>query len=79
MIFNPYGMTLAAHEPFVNRERAIEKAADIESVRRVVYQSKERLLVKDTDCGYEMSVRIEELKQLLAAYRNGLIIERSSE
>ena len=72
-------MTLAAHEPFVNREQAIEKAADIESVRRVVYQSRERLLVKDTDSGYEMAIRIDELKQLLAAYRNGLIIERSSE
>ena len=35
-----------------------------------------RLHVADTDNGRELQSRIGELKELLAAYRSGLIIER---
>lgn len=78
LIFNSYGMTLAAHEPFVSIENAIYQEEDITSKRQVVYQVKDRFLVKDTDIGKEMTIRIEDLKQLLDAYRNGLIIEKKS-
>ena len=71
-------MTLASHEPFVSREQAIIMEEDIVSKRRTVYQSKERLLVKDTDAGKEMAVRIADIKQLLEAYRNGLLIEKDN-
>lgn len=78
LIYNSYGMTLASHEPFVSREQAIIMEEDIVSKRRTVYQSKERLLVKDTDAGKEMAVRIADIKQLLEAYRNGLLIEKDN-
>lgn len=78
LIYNSYGMTLASHEPFVSREQAIIMEEDIVSKRKTVFQSQERLLVKDTDAGKEMAIRIADIKQLLEAYRNGLLIEKDN-
>lgn len=76
LIYNSYGLFLAAHEPFVTTEQAICQEADIISNREVVYLAPCRQLVKDTDSGRDISRRITELKQLLRAYYNGLIKER---
>lgn len=78
LIYNSYGLFLAAHEPFVTTEQAILQEADIISNREVVYLAPGRRLMKDTDSGQEISQRIEELKALLKAYRNGSIKEREN-
>jgi fructose-1,6-bisphosphatase len=39
----------------------------------------ERLTVADTDSGFEIKARTEELKVLLQAYRLGVIKERNTE
>lgn len=39
--------------------------------------SSKRMMVKDTDKGRELMIQIEDLKKLLAAYRMGLIKEKS--
>ena len=36
-----------------------------------------RMLIADTDKGRRMKERIDELKELLAAYRSGVIAERA--
>ena len=77
LIYNSYGLFLAAHEPFVTTEQAILQEADIISNREVVYLAPSRQLMKDTDAGKEIERRILELKQLLQAYRNGVIKEQS--
>ena len=76
LIYNSYGLFLAAHEPFVTTEQAIRQEADIISSREVVYLAPSRRLVKDTDEGKDIIRRIGELKQLLMAYHNGWIKER---
>lgn len=76
LICNSYGLFLAAHEPFVTTEQAIAQEADIISNREVVYLAPRRQLMKDTDYGKDIAQRIDELKQLLGAYRNGLIKEQ---
>ena len=76
LIYNSYGMTLAAHEPFVTTEQAIQTDADVISHRRVVYTTNSRRLVRDTDEGEEIMEKIADLKRLLAAYRNGTIKEK---
>ena len=76
LIYNSYGMTLVAHDPFSSTEEAIEKELDIHSDRIMVQKTECRLLVGDTDSGLEMKERIRELEELLKAYRNGTIKEK---
>ena len=75
LIYNSYGMTLVAHEPFSSTEDAIASERDIHSDQIMVKMAPHRMLVGDTDIGKELKERIEELKALLEAYRSGLIIE----
>ncbi len=75
LIYNSYGLFLAAHEPFVTTEQAIADDADIVSNRQVVWLAPSRRSVKDTDEGKSIMHRIDELKQLLTAYHNGWIKE----
>ena len=69
-------MMLVAHKPFTSTEDAIRNETDIHSDRIMVTMAPHRLHVADTDNGRELQSRIGELKELLAAYRSGLIIER---
>ncbi len=76
LIYNSYGMLLVAHEPFCTTEEAIVRETDIHSDQIMVKMSPRRMLVGDTDTGAALKERIDELRQLLEAYRSGMIIER---
>ncbi|MCR4903764.1 MAG: fructose-1,6-bisphosphatase [Butyrivibrio sp.] len=69
LIFNSKHLALAEHKPFdPNRENTPEI--------KVVEKMKERILVKDTDNGKELLSQIDDLKDLLDAYQNGLIKQK---
>lgn len=76
LIYNSYGLILAAHEPFESTEAAIEKESDIHSDSIIVKRVVQRKLVGDTDIGRELKEQIADLEMLLEAYRNGRITER---
>lgn len=76
LIYNSYGLILAAHEPFESARAAIKKEKDIHSERMVVQRSAFREMVADTDEGKEIIERIKDLEELLAAYRSGKIAEK---
>ena len=75
LIYNSYGLLLAAHDPFESTQKAIEEERDIHSKTEIVETKNTRIRVKDTDLGREMQQQIKELQQLLHAYRVGLIKE----
>jgi fructose-1,6-bisphosphatase III len=75
LIFNSYGLLLAAHQPFESTQRAIEEGMDIHSKTEILEQNVKRIRVRDTDMGRDIQQRIAELKQLLEAFRAGLIKE----
>ena len=75
LTFNSHGIRLVAHEPFKTREEAIVSEKDIHSEIVVEHKMIERVLVGDTDTGRRLRLRIEELKELLRAYRDGTIRE----
>lgn len=77
LIYNSYGMMLVAHKPFTSAEEAIRNETDIHSDRIMVMNTPHRLHVGDTDTGARLKERIDELKQLLHAYRSGLIVEKT--
>ena len=76
LIYNSYGLMLAAHEPFTSAEEAVKHESDIVSKRVAVKRTALRQLVGDTDTGENLKERIKELKELLSAYRSGLIVEK---
>ena len=75
LIFNSYGLLLTAHQSFESTQIAIEKEEDIHSTTKILEQSGEPIRVKDIDSGRDIQHRINDLKNLLKAYRLGLINE----
>lgn len=75
LIYNSYGLLLAAHEPFESVEKAVKDESDIHSHTVLVQQVLKRKRVADTDVGRELRESIRELEELLNAYREGLIVE----
>lgn len=73
MFFSSHGMRIASHEPFAGKEDAIRRGTDITSHSFIVENLPQRLLVGDTDTGDQIRTRIDELQQLLRAYRSGRI------
>ena len=54
----------------------MEEGQDIKSTVEMVEMANHRMMVKDTDKGAELQAQINDLKELLLAYRNGDIKER---
>lgn len=76
LIYNSYGMILAAHNPFESTEKAILEGTDIHSESMTVKRVVERKRVLDTDEGREIIEKVADLKKLLKAYRSGQLNER---
>ena len=76
LIYNSYGLILAAHEPFESTDAAIKKEIDIHSDSVIVKRVISRKCVSDTDEGKALRERVADLETLLAAYRSGKIIEK---
>lgn len=75
LIYNSQGMHLVSHEPFESTQNAIEDEMDILSTTTIVEKAKSRQFISDTDIGMILKKQINDLTQLLQAYRNGLIKE----
>ena len=76
LIYHSRGFQLVQHEPFTSTQDAINRGTDIKSTTQIVEMSTHRMLVADTDKGEELREQIGELKDLLRAYRHGLIKEK---
>ena len=79
LISSSRGMRLKAHEAFKSVEEALERNADIQSETTRFDVPKRRLMVSDTDTGEDIRNQINDLRQLLEAYRTGLLPERACE
>ena len=73
LIYNSYGLRLVQHESFESTQIAIEQGKDIISETKVVEFMEKRKLVRDTDMGKQLMDQIDDLKQLLTAFRRGLV------
>lgn len=76
LVFHSRGFELVQHEPFTSEKDAIVRGTDIKSTRQIVEMSTHRMLVADTDVGDELKSQIEDLQELLYAYRHGIIKEK---
>ncbi|MBN2898033.1 MAG: fructose-1,6-bisphosphatase [Clostridia bacterium] len=73
LIFNSRGMALVAHKTFESKEKAILENCEKLPTQVFIEKDHPRMYVGDTDEGKEMKESIEALKELLKAYRSGLI------
>ena len=76
LVYHSRGFQLVQHEPFTSTEDAIQRGTDIKSTIQIVEMSNRRMLVADTDIGVELRKQIDDLEELLYAYRHGYIKEK---
>ncbi len=76
LVYHSRGFQLVQHEPFTSARDAVQRGTDIKSTTQLVEMSAHRMLVADTDKGRELRTQIADLKQLLYAYRHGIIKEK---
>ncbi len=76
LIYNSFGLILAAHKPFLSRKKAIMENADISTNKQMLERNNVRKRVGDTDVGFELKEQIKDLECLLEAYREGIIKEQ---
>ncbi len=75
LIYNSRYIAIAEHKPYVfdsDDEAAVQPLPKIQKIENM----KERVLVRDTDDGALLKNRIDELNQLIEAYKMGIIKER---
>ena len=75
LIYNSYGLLLVSHEAFESTQKSIEEEKDILSTTMVLERETKRKRVSDTDKGQEIKIQIEDLMNLLEAYRKGIVKE----
>ena len=76
LVFHSQGFQLVQHEPFTSAEEAVMTGGDIVSTTQIVELSSRRMRVRDTDKGHEILAQIDELTELLYAFRHGIVKER---
>lgn len=75
LTYNSHGLVLAMNEPFESKNKAILDGSDIKSQTILKENILTRKRVADTDIGEKLKEEIQDLKQLLVAYREGILKE----
>ena len=73
LVYHSRGFELIQHEPFTSTAEAVARGTDIKSSTQIVEMMGRRIRVRDTDKGRQLQEQIKELRQLLYAYRHGII------
>ena len=75
LVYHSREFELVQHEPFTNVDDAVREGRDIKSTTQIVARAGHRILVAETDRGRELKQQVNDLRQLLYAYRHGFIKE----
>lgn len=77
LVYHSRGFLLIQHEPFNSTREAIQNETDIKSSTQVEVMTGHRMRVRDTDKGRQLQEQIKELRELLHAYKHGILKENS--
>ena len=75
LIYNSHNLRIVSHQPFSNRKEAIHNNLDIASTAVVFEQMESRIKVGQTDRGRQLQSQIDDLRDLLIAYKTGAVTE----
>jgi fructose-1,6-bisphosphatase-3 len=74
LIYSSRGLRLVSHSPFEGKTAAVRENRDILSANDEIFEMlPRRMLVRDTDAGKLLLDRMDDLKALLQAYREGVV------
>lgn len=74
LIYTSKGLRLVSHSPFEGKTAAVRQNRDILVTDDVIFEMMpHRMLVRDTDYGKRILERMEDLRGLLDAYREGVV------
>ena len=73
LVYNSFGMQLIQHDPFDSTDDAITKGSDIKSSKFLVEEASYRVKVADTDIGKQIKMQVNDLEELVFAYRHHII------
>ncbi len=77
LVYHSRGFQLIQHEPFTSTQDAVARGTDIKSSTQIEVMTGHRVRVRDTDKGRQLQMQIDELRQLLYAYRHGILKENT--
>ena len=75
LIFNSRHFRMVSHQPFPGKWNAIHRNDDIENDSVIFEVMEERMHVAHTDEGRELQLYVDDLMDLLDAYRSGAVTE----
>jgi hypothetical protein len=75
LIFSSRHFRIVSHQPFTSRIDAITRNDDIANDSVIFEKMDHRVKVSETDEGRELQAQVDELKELLEAYRTGAVTE----
>lgn len=76
LTYSSRALRLVAHQPFESMEQAISLNKDIIHSIENLKEYKTRLLVKNTDVGKNIALKVSSLKDLIEAYKEGIIASK---
>ena len=79
LTFGSRFLRIVAHQPFAGKQHALQSNADIDNESDIFERMETRLKVADTDEGKMLQTRVNDLKDLLDAYRFGAVTENHDE
>lgn len=75
LTYNSFEMRLIYHKPFISKEAAVREGNDTVSSNRIVkFIGKKK--ISNTDIGFELKEKIDNLMELLKAYNKGILKEK---
>ena len=75
LIFSSRYLRIVAHQPFAGKHNAIHKNQDIEGDEYIFEKIENRMKIAETDEGRQLQTRVNDLMDLLEAYRSGAVLE----
>ena len=75
LIYNSHNIRIVAHQPFSGHDNAVHEDVDIISETEIFERMEYRFKIKDTDLGRQLQTQIDDLKDLLIAYKTGAVTE----
>ena len=79
LIFSSRYFRIVAHQPFAGKYNALHKNQDIEGDQHIIEKIENRMKIAETDEGRELQERVNDLMDLLEAYRSGAVTEDHAE
>ena len=75
LIFSSRYFRIVAHQPFAGKYAAIHQNSDIAGEDHIFERMETRMKVAETDMGKELQTQVDDLMDLLEAYRSGAVTE----